>query len=176
MGNEQKFGELTERQKRELMKGNPPEMVELLDMLEFHQLGKPITRHFGTGEDETIGYMLPTNREQTKHLLIFKDGTVLVTEPDDPYEKELYIRHHQPSATPFEVNGPSLPVVVGNLKLRKLFYGKVTMDSTDPTQTEIVKGEVDKAIKIAQQLKEERTSAKGKVRQHTLTSFKTLLD
>lgn len=195
------LGDMDER-----AKGFDPEISRLVDELRFQQLGKPIVYIAAppsenyqkqiasslatlagnaqtplesapeSAEEELIGYILPAQSDQNRHLVIFKDGTMLVTEPVDTGKIDQYRHYFAVSENPFTVDrGTSIPKVVASLSFVPPTGNKVLYRNDNPSDVPQIDAAREQAIQLAQGLKEQRVKAKGDTSRRLVDGLKNLL-
>ena len=197
------------QQHPELSEGTEPdhslEFAETVDKLDREQLGRAIAisdsgpqgsrvTHGMSGEVEVhqlpdnatetvIGYALPLEPDDTKHLIVFKDGQMVVTEPwsnahlpVSDQMKEKYQHNFGANPTPYAESRrswKSVPGAVHSLKKYGINYAaRVTDANTASDKTEFFDQMFDRSIDIASQRKQEREQ----VRRQTMKSFMSKLD
>ena len=190
----------------EIAKGYNPEVSRLVDELRFQQLGKPIvylatpplqhlqqqavssleklagipqtdSKGIQVHNEELIGYILPVNPEQSRHLVIFKDGTMLVIEPRNTININIYKNYFYPSEAPFQKDRiTSIPQIVSNLSsIANPFDCHVLYRNDNPADEAQIDAAREQAVQVAFQLKEQRDRTKKATTRRLIDSFQAFL-
>lgn len=156
------------KQAGEQLEGYFPGLPDRIAELNFQQYGRAIIvrKDYRDPEsiDKLVGYILPLQEDQGKHLIIFNDGFMLVTEPDDNstnYEKvERYKNQFRPHNDPLEFDSFSnLPKIESSF-IGPTFWGKVSLRNDNLSQQQEIAGAIRQAVIVAKELKERRLKAK----------------
>ena len=118
-------------------------------------------------KDYLIGYILPIQVDQKRHVLIFKTGTILVTEPSTDYyegsdrrEKE-YREYCIPNDYPLGLSshwGKNATEVENKFFIRTPF--KVVLSNKNPNDLPKISEAMSQALSFANELKTSREKAK----------------
>ena len=147
---------------KELLQGDFPEMPDLLKELDFYKLGRAITVFESRDPTETksIGYILPLDVDQSRHLAIFQDGTIIIIEPRTKEDEVAYHGH-------MDINESALFLFQSYSPADLLAYWattsqpyKITRTNLDESAIEEINTAVDTALEVARGLKESRDRAR----------------
>lgn len=147
----------------EQFEGYFPGLPERIDELHFQQYGRGIATSSGSRKlesmkDKLVGYILPVEENQEKHLLVFKDGDMMVVVPD----KQITLSAYQSEFSPND----ALKRFAGfNLSEIKHYYltsvlCQVILRNDSPVLQEEISKVIDQAIDVAKKLKEQRMRAR----------------
>ena len=85
----------------EQLEGYIPELPEQIEKLNAAKLGRAIVlkrpAEAGSSPSQIIGYMLPTNHNQSEHVLLFNTGDLLVSQVEGDYSgyRDVYLQVHE---------------------------------------------------------------------------------
>lgn len=163
----------------ERLEGFYPGIYERLERLASEQLGRAII--FPNSPEETargenrgrlVGYILPTRHDQREHVLLFRNGLVLVSEldRDSSIDYDKYKRNFAPSERPFdtakanmsiETLEKALTLGIDALNTPSHHWGcRITLRSSQPTQMPQILEKVDQATLIAIETRTTRENVK----------------
>lgn len=121
------------------------------------------------GKDDLIGYSLPLDENELKHLLILKNGSIYVTTPNldnvisaDPNRKmeEIKERYRKQFGLDEQPNSfPSLWGGVGDWESKYLLSTgdyKILSSNKNPGDIEIIKESIKQATRIAREVKRKK--------------------
>jgi hypothetical protein len=129
-------------------------MPNKIKSLHSRNLGRAIS-HQKNNIDYLLGYILPLNQKQSKHLVLFNDGRIFVTIPSEKLKKEEYINNFKPNATPFRLDSLDINLVQNTYLFGAVPKCKVILKSDEVSHKKIEKLTF-KALKLSQELKRER--------------------
>jgi len=136
------------------------------DMAKLAEAIHPPERHT---EDETIGYSLPANRDNTSHLVFFTDGEIIVTNVSNPLHNDQYRVMLAPNDEPLFTGHQT----VGEVKDHLRQVWKVSLDNKTPESAEQMQGVVDQATTIAGELKVQRDATRRASNRYLLGKIDT---
>lgn len=129
-----------------------------------------------TDTEELIGYILPVNPNQTRHLMIFKDGTMLVTEPRSSTNEVAYIGNFSPNEAPMTFGRTwTLPQVIMILSDASPWGSRTLWRNDNPSDVAQIDTAREQAIQVAQVLKEQRIRAKEETSRRLVDNLKNFL-
>jgi hypothetical protein len=136
------------------------EVTERLDKLNKLGIGRAFL-HVNSEESirMMLAYSIPMDYEQSKHVVIFRDGEVMVTEADAEYNKRGYIHNLGPSEVNFNFNTPDLSLVKRSFMFDKDLKSKVVRRSTNKVDIPAIQFMLKDALEIGFILKKEREEA-----------------
>lgn len=149
----------------ERLEGFYPGIFERLEKLKSEQLGRAIVfpntpEEVARGENKgrLMGYILPTRYDQLEHVLLFRNGLLLVTNTDIGIYGGVYREKFSPSEKPFDIHSKeSIEELAKELTDGLPHYGcRVTLSSTQPPQMPQILEKVDQATLIAIETKTTR--------------------
>ena len=159
----------------EQIEGYFPGLSEKIDELNYQQLGRGIV--VGQGENKKlVGYILPLQANQEKHLVILKSGTIFIIQPNNPSEvsKEFYIKNFSPSPEsslfPFHNIQQIERHFIEDISL------KITLQNNNPQHLPQIYEAMDQAISLARELKEKRDQAKNESAQEFIKKIDAFLN
>lgn len=124
----------------------------------------------GEKRDELVGYSLPLKDDDTQHLVVFKDGTMLVTEPSRMDEKsvvECYKRTKAANSLPNIFDSThTLSYIIDGYKSYSAYLKTVTSNDQGAS-AEQFDTYFDQALQVATARKAEREQAQ----RTTMSSF-----
>ncbi len=131
-----------------------------------------------TSTEELIGYALPINVEQSRHVMFFREGLILVTEPKENNESCVkdYKMRFEPSDHPFITSAPEREFIREVISGDPDFFSRVILRSDYPEHTQRISEEMKTAIELASQLREKRNLAKQAVIKDTARQIDALLN
>lgn len=190
----------------EVAKGYNPELSRLVDELRFQNLGKPIVyaattpsmhaqqqiveslaklagnpqQHIEAAPaehgEELIGYILPVTADQNRHLVIFKDGTMFVTEPSNTNSIPRYRANFAASDEPFTFDRFSLAQIKAWLgESPNAWDNKILYRNDNPADVVQIDAAREQATQVAVDLREQRMRAKQETSRRLIDSLKGLL-
>ena len=153
--------------------GSFPGMKEQIDWLETNRLGRtiamrkvePLTQ--SPKKQIRVGYCLPLNNEQTKHIILFEDGLIIVTEPQNTDDRFVssYKEIFSPNELPYEMFGDAdIPTAVDLIK----HSNKVPYTNEMPSYKEIILSDLDKALKLSVEMLASRQQTKIETAQEAI--------
>lgn len=128
--------------------------------------GFDIERQGGEKRDELVGYELPLKGDDSQHLILFKDGTMLVLEPSGTYIEDYYKEMHSANPNPIVYYEQTLPQVIDKYK-SPIGGSKVVSANDRETSAEQFNSYFDQALQVASTRKAEREQA----HRSTMSSF-----
>jgi hypothetical protein len=153
------------------LEGHFPGMPEQIERLNAEQLGRAITlwdEHPVTKEpyEQLIGYTLPVQSDQNRHILLFKSGDIFVT--DNRYRDmngtlhQRYKQHFSPNEEPLRFyKRKSIDEVINELhSSTSPWHAKIIFRNTNPSDKERISEVMDQALSCARETKEARERAK----------------
>jgi hypothetical protein len=126
-------------------------------------------------KDYLIGYVLPAQSNQEKHVMIFKTGDIFVTAPPENgylHSKENYIEEFSPNDEPIKLGSVYGKNVAGVLEGYFKHYVKFTLSNKNPNDLPQISETIKQALVIAKELKTTREKAK----QESIKSLTSQLD
>lgn len=165
----------------ELAAGYYPGLSERINELSYQGLGRAIVVGGATDISiELVGYILPINFEQSKHVLMFNSGLVMVTEPNPRIvvrNPNLYKVEFSPSTEPLVIDsGGSLQRGIHVIYTGTLFKGQeVILRSDNPAEKDQIKLELAQAFSFAEELKRKKDAAQKEIADELINSIDRLL-
>ncbi|MDO8658946.1 MAG: hypothetical protein Q7K55_09480 [Candidatus Levybacteria bacterium] len=167
----------------EQMEGYFPGLSERIDELNYQQLGRGImirkAERDPASQAKLVGYVLPLQSDQEKHLVILKNGTLFVIEPvHDPQMPgaiPVHKRDFSPSETRYEFpDFYNMAEVEQNLI--ELPGEKISLRNDNPENLPQIYEAMDQAISLAKELKGKRVQAKKESAQTLINKLDTFLN
>lgn len=171
------LGEMSEK-----AAGFYPGLSDRIHELSYQGLGRDIVIGGSLGHPiKLVGYILPLNFEQSRHILMFKSGLIIVTEPNPKTlitNPDLYKAEFSPSREPLILNWDSnLQRGIYDLYSGLLFKGQsVVLRSDNPTEKEQIKQALARAFSFAEELKREKDAAQREIADELIISLDRLLN
>ncbi|MEO6508838.1 MAG: hypothetical protein ABIO02_02700 [Patescibacteria group bacterium] len=142
--------------------GSYPGLPKTLEKLRQEQLGRAITtfkKNEVTGEVsyDLHGYILPLNKNELSHLLVFRDGTMLMVEAHGGHESTLehYRKSFAASEEPYKFSdGHTLDTIIDHLS--SYSWARNMHNSRIPADEKYFETAIEQAISCAQESKKER--------------------
>lgn len=135
-----------------------------------NEVGKTVRRD--------VGYILPLKPDQSRHLVIFVNGGICITEPSDPKEKAVYKAKMQPNNRSLSVN---LDVSMEDL-IRLWMDGstflksKVIVANENEESVPVINKAIQDAILLAFELRDQRREAHQSSISQTAAELVRVLD
>lgn len=147
--------------------GEQKSFADIIERLHKEELGKAIAIIYRASSNldpitkEIIGYILPTNLDNSQHLIIMKDGTMAVVGPKYPENAKSYRDLMYPSETTINFHAEdqhqrNIRAITNQYPLSNI---DVIAVNDRPENLSQIEEAADKALGIANQLKTQRLEA-----------------
>lgn len=154
----------------ERLEGYLPGLPGIIEELNLQYYGRAIFLGPLSGKpDELIGYALPLQENQKRHLVVFKTGDILITEPDIStypsnqvdWRIDTYLKEFSPSLDGMLVIALTIHQAIRQFtQAFNKFAAKTTLYNTNPDQESDINQAIVQAVTLGKKLKEQRTRAK----------------
>jgi len=138
---------------------------ELVNRFIQDEYGKPAAMNMrdqetGEWESQNIGVILPRNKDNTGHFILFNNGDMLVTKPrnESEYSIEQYRNEFSPSDVPLLRTAKTVGEYVESMRDQQL--AEITHTNSSKDDLPKLFESMDEAIKTAQETKVEREEVK----------------
>ncbi len=124
-------------------------------------LGDPIVGGYGAGssQNELIGYILPLNDDNTRHIVLLRNGMMVVCEPR--FDVGDGLNHYKTDHAPNDMDNLYSKSVFSDEGVFEQYlgrdpYSKVVLRGDKPENSEQIQQALDTALEIARKQKEIR--------------------